>query len=522
MSRPSGIDAHPEQLRDPIPRSLGSTPSERHLARLAEGTFLNLWSYPNPYRAQKVRGGSDGKELCDLLVVCDPHIVLFSEKRIGWPDKPLDVAWPRWFRKAVSAAADQLRGAERWIVDFPDRIFLDPSCTVPLPLVLPPSIRRRLHRVVVSGGAAAACKDHFRGGSGSFLIKPDVVADDHCNVACPRYMPFAVGDIEPSGDFVHVFDEVALEIVMSELDTISDFTDYLDKRSAFIRSGKLTIAHGEEDMLADYATHINESGEHDFVPPSGQTWDDVEGIGIGSSYSSFTTNPQYIAKKEADKVSYVWDRLIETFTDNMLGGTSIVLAGHSYSLTNSELAVRFMALERRFRRRSYGTAILGALETGEHHDVFFRAMISREGATGCETGFFFMTLKYLDWMEKERGYEAYRQARTKYLEVYAKALLTKHPYLQRVIGIATEPANQGRGSSEDCIYAEQADWSDEDRENIQADCDALGIMRSLVPKNYHADEFPEAAAPLRRPSARGNRKQRRAEAAAARRRGRRT
>jgi hypothetical protein len=32
----------------------------------------------------------------------------------------------------------------------------------------------------------------------------------------------------------------------------------------------------------------------------------------------------YLAKKEADKVSYIWDRLIETFTNHMLNGTTIV------------------------------------------------------------------------------------------------------------------------------------------------------------------------------------------------------
>jgi hypothetical protein len=459
----------PSNCAIPFPRSAGATPSERYLAHLAEQTFLNLWSYANPYRAQKAHGG-DGKELCDLIVVCDPHIILFSEKRIGWPDTPLDVAWPRWFRRAVAAAARQLRGAERWIEEFPDRIFLDPGCTVPFPLVLPPTKRRKLHRVVVAGGAAAACRNYFQGGSGSFLVKPDIVADDHWNAASSNYMPFATGDIEPSGDFVHVFDEVSLEVVMSELDTISDFTEYLDKRAAFIRSGKLVIAHGEEDMLAHYATHINESGEHDFVPPDGQTWDDVGGIGIGASYDAFRTDPRYIAKKKADEISYAWDRLIEAFTNHLLGGTSIVLPGHSYSLTNSELAVRYMARESRYKRRAHGEAIIGALKEGEKREVFFRAMISPDGSETCETGFFFMTLKYLDWMDEKGGYEAYRQFRTTYLEVYAKSILLKFPFLQRVIGIATEPPNQWRGASEDCIYAEQASWSDEDRKSIQAAC----------------------------------------------------
>ena len=108
-------------------------------------------------------GGKDGKELCDLLVVCDPHVIIFSEKSIGWPEKPIDIAWPRWFRKAVAASTDQLRGAERWINEYPDRIFLDRECLKPLPLAFPTKERRRVHRVVVAHGAARACRDYFEG-----------------------------------------------------------------------------------------------------------------------------------------------------------------------------------------------------------------------------------------------------------------------------------------------------------------------------------------------------------------------
>jgi hypothetical protein len=72
----------PEQLRPAIIKAEGSTEGERYLARIAERSFLNLWSYPAPYRDQKQHGVGDGKELCDLLVVCGDHIIIFSEKTI--------------------------------------------------------------------------------------------------------------------------------------------------------------------------------------------------------------------------------------------------------------------------------------------------------------------------------------------------------------------------------------------------------------------------------------------------------
>lgn len=235
--KPKNVSDHFDQLRPPIVRSPGTTASERYLARLADRTFLNLWSFPNPYREQKLAGGTDGKELCDLLVVCDPHVIIFSEKEIGWTDKPVNVAWPRWFRKAVAGAAAQLRGAERWVTDFPDRIYLDKSCTTQFPLDFPPLDRLRLHRIVIARGASEACKEYFGGGLGTLLIKPDLKGAEHHNPSSVTYAPFAIGDIDPKGDYVHIFDEIALDIVMSELDTISDFTHYLDKRASFLRSG---------------------------------------------------------------------------------------------------------------------------------------------------------------------------------------------------------------------------------------------------------------------------------------------
>jgi len=53
-----------------IKRGAGITPSEQYLVGLANRTFLNLWSYPNLYVDRKTGGKGDGKELCDLLVVC--------------------------------------------------------------------------------------------------------------------------------------------------------------------------------------------------------------------------------------------------------------------------------------------------------------------------------------------------------------------------------------------------------------------------------------------------------------------
>src|SRR4051812_29870124 len=110
----------------PITRLDGVTESERYLQRLCERSFLRLWSYPGVYRDQGLLQRKEGKEVSDLLLVFGNSIVIFSDKRCAFPDTGnLQQDWSRWFRKAVFKSAEQIWGAERWILGFPERLRLD-------------------------------------------------------------------------------------------------------------------------------------------------------------------------------------------------------------------------------------------------------------------------------------------------------------------------------------------------------------------------------------------------------------
>ena len=65
---------YPETI---IEKSDGITDAEKYLNELSEKTFLSLWSYPNLYTDQnKKNETSVGKELCDLLVIFENHIII--------------------------------------------------------------------------------------------------------------------------------------------------------------------------------------------------------------------------------------------------------------------------------------------------------------------------------------------------------------------------------------------------------------------------------------------------------------
>ena len=108
--------------------------------------------------------------------------------------------------------------------------------------------------------------------------------------------------------------------------------------------------------------------------------------------------------------------------------------------------------------------------------------MSPAGAKENETAFFILTFKYLDWMEQKGEYEQYRLKRSECARVYAKGLLERYPHLERVIGISCEPPGQEHGGSEDLVYAEQTEWTDEDRRAIKRDCKTYGVLQGQIGK----------------------------------------
>ena len=136
-------------------------------------------------------------------------------------------------KRAVQQSAQQVYGAERWLCEQPGRLFIDAKCTQPFPLALPPIQDARFHRIVVALNASERCRKFFDdSGTGSQTLRPDIVGDAHHN------SPFTIGWLDANRGYVHVFDDVTLNIMLHELDTISDFTDYLTRKETVILSGQ--------------------------------------------------------------------------------------------------------------------------------------------------------------------------------------------------------------------------------------------------------------------------------------------
>ncbi len=279
-------------------------------------------------------------------------VIVFSDKDCAFPDSGDPVLdWRRWFKRAVWKAAEQAWGAERWIRTHPDRLYLDPDCTEPFPLDLPPPDRARFHHVVVAHNAVEPCRRYYGGGSGSFIINNQVVGDDHYADPGLAAGPFVVGDLDPRKGFVHVFEDASLNVLLSTLDTVADFTAYLRKKEHALRSGLSVMVPGEEELLARYLANLDADGDHGFDVP-----DNFTGFSMDEGrWARFSRSPERHAQREADRVSYVWDTLIERFNGHIIGGRYY----HATDPTPRvrERIIRFLAAESRFRRRFLGRSI---------------------------------------------------------------------------------------------------------------------------------------------------------------------
>lgn len=498
----------------PINRARGLTDSERYLASLAERTFLDLWSYPNTFSDRRQNGKGPGKEICDLLVVCGDDVIIFSDKSISWPQSvDQKLAWSRWYRRAVEKSVDQIRGAERWLRLHPSRIFLDSSCSEPLPIALPDIERMRVHGVALALGAQTACSTHFGDRDGSLMVSSDLKGHaDHVDSSRINHIPFAFGDVDPSGSFVHVFDETALNLVLREMDTVSDFVTYLRAREGVVRSSSIWAA-SEADMVAAYLQCEDENGDH-FFPTAltqGGTADDHLAIEQGL-YSRYLARPERKAKSDADRISYVWDRLIGSFTGHLLAGTSATVGGMEPNVALAERAARAMALENRLARRMLGEAFSGAVTEAVRHgkDRFARVLTQSNGFADPQAGYVFLILAYRGfWIN--HGYDAYREARAGLLRAYCEVAMFNHRNLKRMVGIALDAPSVMTGTpggSEDLMLVEIDEWTRNLEDEVSSLAKKAGILNParLRKRHQHFQEFPDVETATPRI---GNRRQRR-------------
>jgi hypothetical protein len=467
---------------------VGVNKSEAYLNKLCKKTFLSFWSFPNVYRNQgrtnskcDVEKG-DGKEICDVLVVFGNHIIIMSDKYCEFHDSgDILIDWSRWYRNAIYDSSKQIYGAERWILNFPDNIFIDKDCTKKYPYNIPSADHACIHRIVIAHGASKKCIENF-GGSGSLMIIPEICDDMHYNKAKYDIMPFAVGCVNSQRGYIHVLDDFTLDMILTTLDTVSDFIEYLVKKEEIVLSGNLFSAAGEEELLACYLTNMSEKNEHYFVSKTlngNQKLVIVEG-----PWDEFINSPQRKAQVRENEVSYVWDDIIEKFYYHISTGTSYYSS--EKELSEDEKVFRIIASANRFKRRILGGSLVDLIKKTPSE-----VKVSRIVKPFVDTDPYYLFL-LVPFVSDFMNYDDYRSVRLELLKNYLYILKLDFPDAIDIIGFATE-SGFGEGRSEDFAYLNATSWTNVQDEYARATKEEFfekGIITERIMYSRHYDEYP--------------------------------
>lgn len=392
--------------------------AEKFVSDLCTKSFFNIWSYANPLRKDS------HKELCDVLIVCESNILIISVKEIEVKESgDYKIDAERWYRRAVEESTKQIYGAERQLESMTNVVRNDGE----LGIELPDKSERKIFRIAVALGSEG------------------------------KY-PYNIGDFGKG--YIHVFDEESFSNFMSELDTITDFVRYLEAKESFQEKGIVLNIYGEENLLALY---IVNASSFRFIP-------DNCGVFVveNSHWENFTNTKQYKAKKKADKISYIWDAIIQQIINDFLGG----ILETSNTLTDVDKVLHTMALEDRYSRRTLGKVF---------YDFVKKRIRSR----------FFQSPSNVPYVFLARPHGTNRDKRRLELAGRCYVIRAFFPDQPIVIGIATEIEDLSLGMSLDVVFYERYKLDREAVNEIIEFQEEMGYFKENKYLKFREDEFPE-------------------------------
>lgn len=419
-----------------IERGIPVNKTEKDLSNLCDLAFLKLWSFPNPYK-------EPGKELCDVLVVFDNNIIIFSVKDIKYNESKGLAGWQRWKRKAIDESIDQINGAEKWIKKHPDQIYLNKNCNTIIPINL--KKRLKIYRIVVAHGISDSIASIPENTSGSLGIK---YSDNNDFEDIPYFVEL------PKSPIYHVLDSANLEILLKELDTIKDFINYLKEKEKAIKLSKIATYTGEEDVMGQYLRTIEPiTGKHYILK------DENKDLIINFEnmiWENFSNSYEYREKKALDKDSYLWDEYVKQLCEFALNGELI----GNVDVFQENSPIKEMAKESRFQRRIYSKLIMDAVnefpDFAEDNTRRIRPIISED----LKYAYVFLQIKY----NEEQDYEnIVRPQRREMLNIACGALKNKYTTLKKIIGIAINSPKHHIYADQDYILLHCAKWTKADR-----------------------------------------------------------
>lgn len=384
------------------------TPSEKYVSELCKKSFLPFWSFANPI-------GKKGKELCDVLIVCENIIIIISVKDISPSDhKDESKVYERWIKKAITDSVNQIYGAERYLQTV-DYIFLKNNKTK---IKLPKKELRIIHRIAIAFGS-------------------------------PDKYPLLTGNFGKG--YVSVFDENSTYTILNELDTITDFTNYLVAKEKFELKNIILFPY-ETDFLAFYLqTGLEIDLPEKTVISGSELWE------------NYLNSEEYAQWNNDISVSYIWDFII-----NQLHNFHINENTTDERREELEEAIRTINLEPRINRIELGSILENAIKQKVN-----ARMLKPIG--NSKYSYVFMPLDEKNWEEKEGE-----------LELRCVVARYENPTAEKIIGISIGSNSNGESCFDVCAIV-IPEMDNEFIETAKIIKNELGYF--IKPKISHSKEF---------------------------------
>ncbi|HBS86438.1 MAG: hypothetical protein A2W91_19685 [Bacteroidetes bacterium GWF2_38_335] len=183
---------------------------ETFVNELAENTFLNYWCFPNPHDEE-----GNKKEICDLLILFKNICIICQIKNYEFKENH-----ERYFRKTVESGADQIQGAERKLFHLNRDIWIKNEKQGLIKF--DKEKYNEIIRIVIHIGEGFQFQNLGR-----------LTKSNH--------------------EFIHIIGKEDIQYLLNELNTISDFVQYLIARESLVaKIENLVFAGREKDLLGLY------------------------------------------------------------------------------------------------------------------------------------------------------------------------------------------------------------------------------------------------------------------------------
>ena len=209
-------------------------------------------------------------------------------------------------------------------------------------------------------------------------------------------------------------------------------------------------------------------------------------IGEGE-WKDFSQSVVYKRKKDADRVSYLWDEIIQRTCQNALDGT---LMGNSM-LLHGRSAVHEMAKEPRFTRRALASAMIDAIRNFPETPEEIVRNLSFMPSFYEGKAYVFLQLKKTNIADYDYDYRPKRRA---LLEIACAAAKNRFCDLHTIVGIAIDAPKFTRRNAEDFILMDCSEWPEDRRLHYEHANEGLDFFNtdSLVSRQVKLQEFPTA------------------------------